>query len=104
MTQIENMTTVQILDNRYHFRCESNQEEAVFQAALLLDAKMREIRELNSNLSMERIAVMAALNVCHDFLRYQAHCENSKQALKQDIQSIIEKIANELVCVEDSQY
>ena len=96
MTQSDNEAAIQILDKMYRFRCHSEEEESLHQAAIMLDGKMREIRDTHKIAGTERIAVMAALNLCHEFLLFRTESDNALQNYKNKIHEIIEKISEEL--------
>lgn len=52
--------------------CPDDQREALSQAAMHLDKKMREIQKSGKVIGMEKCAIMAALNITHELLSYQA--------------------------------
>jgi len=60
---------VHILGRDYKVACKEH-ERADLQAAVeFLDGRMREIREASKTSGVDRIAVMAALNIANDLLR-----------------------------------
>ena len=59
---------VSILGRAYRVACEDNEREALMQAVAYLDAKMGEIKKAAKVSGVERIAVMAALNIAHELL------------------------------------
>jgi cell division protein ZapA len=61
--------TVSILDRDYAVACAPEEREALIQAAAYLDGKMREIRAGSKLVGLERIAVMAALNIAAESLQ-----------------------------------
>ncbi|MTI13306.1 cell division protein ZapA [Sansalvadorimonas verongulae] len=61
-------TTVSILDKDYRITCPQEEEASLLESARLLDTKMREIRGTGKVIGVERIAVMAALNIAHEML------------------------------------
>jgi cell division protein ZapA len=67
----EHMVTldVSLLGRDYKVACKAGEEAALMDAVAFLDARMREIRDSSRTSSPERIAVMAALNLAHDFQR-----------------------------------
>ncbi|MFN3713737.1 MAG: cell division protein ZapA [Alcanivoracaceae bacterium] len=67
---------VHLLDKEFRVACPPQEKENLIRAARFLDDKMREIRASNV-LGLERIAVMAALNLAHELL--QASGELSRQ-------------------------
>ena|SRR5687767_15968293 len=60
--------TVNILDRDYQIACKNEEKEPLLAAAKYLDQKMREIRDRGNVIGIDRIAVMAALNIAHEFL------------------------------------
>jgi cell division protein ZapA len=63
---------VALLGRDYKIACKEGEEAELKDAVAFLDRRMREIREGSKTGSIERIAVMAALNLAHDFQRGRA--------------------------------
>ena len=61
--------TVKILDKDYQVACPEDQEAELTVSARYLDKQMRSIRDSGKVIGLERIAVMAALNISHELLR-----------------------------------
>jgi cell division protein ZapA len=64
-----NTMTVKILDKDYQVTCPEEQEAELLVSAKYLDKQMRGIRETGKVVGLERIAVMAALNISHELLQ-----------------------------------
>jgi cell division protein ZapA len=60
---------VTILGRDYKVACRQGEGGALLEAVAMLDARMREIRETGRIGGVERIAVMAALNIANELLR-----------------------------------
>jgi cell division protein ZapA len=60
---------VSILGRDYKVACKADEEPALRDAVAFLEGRMREIRENSKTSSVERVAVMAALNLAHDYQR-----------------------------------
>jgi len=74
------MVTVRILDREYQVVCSPDERKGLMEAALYLDAQMREVRESGKLSSVEKIAVMCALNLSDELLKLrQAQAERSEQ-------------------------
>src|SRR5690606_4732632 len=59
--------TVRILDKEYQVACQPDEKAALLTAAHDLDQRMRQVRNAGGNaLGLDRIAVMVALNLCHE--------------------------------------
>jgi cell division protein ZapA len=63
---------VTILGREYKVACKESERSELMQAVALLDKRMREIRDTGKVAAVDRIAVMAALNLAHDLLRARA--------------------------------
>ena len=59
---------VTILDREFRIACQKEERAELLEAVAFLDKKMCEIRDLGKIVTMERIAVMAALNIAHELL------------------------------------
>ncbi|WP_188152293.1 cell division protein ZapA [Teredinibacter waterburyi] len=57
---------INILEKDYQIACPPNERDALHRAAEELDERMRVIRSSGNVIGMERIAVMAALNLCYE--------------------------------------
>jgi cell division protein ZapA len=69
------IVTVTILDKDYQVTCPVEQEAELVVSASYLDKQMRSIRETGKVIGLERIAVMAALNISHELLQASDHSE-----------------------------
>jgi cell division protein ZapA len=64
---MSNTLEVKLLGKEYRVACEPGEREALLAAVAFLDGKLKEIGEKTRG-SGERLAVMAALNLAHEFL------------------------------------
>lgn len=64
---------VKILDKDYQVACPREERAALQESAELLDERMRAIKRSSSVIGLERIAVMAALNLSHELLQARQH-------------------------------
>ena len=72
--------TVKILDKDYQVACPEEQESELVVSAKYLDKQMRSIRETGKVIGLERIAVMAALNISYELLQASEHGHSEAQA------------------------
>jgi cell division protein ZapA len=63
-----NTLDVTILDREFRVACPSEERAELLDAVAYLDKNMREIRDAGKINSIERIAIMAALNIAHELL------------------------------------
>jgi cell division protein ZapA len=59
---------VRILDRELRIACPEEERGELLDAVAYLDKRMREIRDAGKIASVERIALMAALNITHELL------------------------------------
>ncbi|HWQ38981.1 MAG TPA: cell division protein ZapA [Burkholderiales bacterium] len=59
---------VTILGRQFRVSCTEEEKKDLLKAVAYLDQKMREIRDSGKVIGMERIAIMAALNIAHELL------------------------------------
>ncbi len=59
---------VSILGRTYKIACKEGERDALLEAVAYLDGKMGEIKSAGKVSGADRIAVMAALNIAHEFL------------------------------------
>ena len=82
MTDVETVK-VSILDKEYLVNCPADARASLEQSARHLDHKMREIRSTGKVIGLERIAVMAALNITHESLEREKTQGVSQDQLQQ---------------------
>lgn len=63
-----NTLDVTILDREFRVACPDEERAELLDAVAYLDKNMREIRDAGKITSIERIAIMAALNIAHELL------------------------------------
>ncbi|TWI06175.1 cell division protein ZapA [Luteimonas cucumeris] len=66
MSSSSEPVNVRLLDREYTIGVEPDERDSLLAAAKLLDGKMREIRGNNRMAAVDRIAVLAALNLAHE--------------------------------------
>ncbi|MCW8886576.1 MAG: cell division protein ZapA [Motiliproteus sp.] len=69
----DNTVSIRVLDKEFLINCPEEAQGELLSSAKLLDQRMREIKGGGRVFGLERIAVMAALNLSHDLI--QAHRE-----------------------------
>ena len=59
---------VSIMGREFRIACEPDEQKSLLEAVDYLNRKMLEIKEQGKIAGLERIAIMAALNISHEFL------------------------------------
>ncbi|MGI9274421.1 MAG: cell division protein ZapA [Endozoicomonas sp.] len=93
-------TTVNILDKEYRVSCPREEEQALQEAAHYLNEQMREIRSAGKVIGVERIAVMAALNICYELLQSRHKSEDMSSNAQEHIQQMLGKLDQALMAIE----
>ena len=61
---------IKLLGREYRVGCKPEEKEGLLAAVTFLDGKMRDLAD-KTNSAGERLAVMTALNIAHEFLQFQ---------------------------------
>ena len=90
MTQQLAQVSVRILDKEYQVACPPEERTDLLDSAEILNSKMREIRDTGRVVGLDRIAVMAALNMANDLI----HARARDVALEGDISDRLKSISD----------
>ena len=88
--------TIRILEKDYHVACPADEKAALLASAELLNVKMREIRDSGKVVGLDRVAVMAALNLANELLRTQGQDEELKSIVGLRIRAMREHLDSAL--------
>lgn len=83
--------TLRLLDRELKVACPPEQQQELLESARQLDARMREIRDVGKVVGVEKIALMAALNLAHELLQVQQSGQGAGD-FSQRLQRMQEKI------------
>ena len=61
--------SVRLLDREYQVACPVDERSELLDSAEYLDGKMREIRDTGKVVGLDRIAVIAALNIANELIK-----------------------------------
>jgi cell division protein ZapA len=81
MSEMYAHVSVKILEKEYQISCLASERNALLDSAEALNRKMREIRDGGKVVGLDRIAVMAALNMAHDLIQ----AETKDQAIENSL-------------------
>ena len=84
--------SVNILGKEYQVSCPDDEVDALTSAARFLDDQMNEIRSSGKVVGLDRIAVMAALNITHELLNGKSSRAATDDAVNDRISSLAEKV------------
>lgn len=92
---------VTILDKEYQVNCAPDEVNALKQSASYLDEKMREIKSSSNIFGLDRIAVMAALNIANDYLNETRRAETVVNNQTEELRSLSGKLDQALSRLKD---
>ena len=92
MSQSSEPVSVTILEKQYQFACEPEQRNDLVEAARQLDETMTAIKDSGRLMSLERIALQAALNFSAEVVRMQ----RNEHYREEKIDSKIRMLADQL--------
>ena len=96
MTDPYAQVSVRILDKEYQVACAPSERTDLLDSAEILNAKMLEIRDSGRVVGLDRIAVMAALNMANDLLHAKARDDLLDGDLSGRLKIISERVENVL--------
>jgi len=84
--------TIRILEKEYNVACPAEEKPSLLASAELLNHKMREIRDSGKVVGLDRVAVMAALNLANELLKAQGQDEELKNIVGLRIRAMREHL------------
>ncbi len=88
MSKAKNVA-VKLLEKEYVIACPEEAEAELQQAAAHLNSKLMEIKSSGKIIGVERIAIMAALNISHEYIAFR---QQQPENLSDNIKSLSDKI------------
>lgn len=87
-----NTVTVRILDREYLVACPPGEQEALHSAARLLDSRLRELRQHSRSATLERLAIMVALNLAHEQQQHKSRAEAVTGGVGQELSRLVQRL------------
>ncbi len=88
--------SIRILEKEYHVSCPPEERAALLESAEFLNRKMREIRDSGKVVGLDRIAVMAALNIANDLLLARGRDEGLEKDVAGRLRTMCERAESAL--------
>ena len=89
--------SVRILEKEYHVTCPIEERTALLDSAEYLNRKMKEIRDSGKVVGLDRIAVMAALNIVNDLLQSKGRDTGVEIDIAARLKTLRERVESALV-------
>ena len=96
MSQSPEPVSVVILDKKYQFACDPDQRSDLVEAARHLDETMSEIKDHGRLMSLERIALQAALNFSAELLKLRRNEDHRREHFDNRIRNLADQIDDAL--------
>ncbi len=87
--------TVRILDREYQVACPQDEKETLLDSARDLNERMKTIRETGKVVGVDRIAVMAALNLSRELIEHREQ-ERGRDEAERRLRAINRKLESAL--------
>jgi cell division protein ZapA len=84
--------SVSILDREFLVACSDEERAGLIAAAAYLDGKMREVKNAARGAGLDRIAVLAALNITHELIHARAQGSTHADSVAQHVQALKHKL------------
>lgn len=88
--------SVKILDKEYEVACKAEERSALLDSAELLNSKMLEIRSSGKVTGVDRIAIMAALNMANELLQSRQQDDVLEGDVAMRLQAMRERVESAL--------
>ena len=92
MSEDRDVVTVRILDKDYTISCLPEERDSLVAAARELNERMQEMRDGSKVLGIERMAVMAALNVIHEREQLASSQHSAFDSARKAVDMLVNKL------------
>tara|TARA_B100000902_G_scaffold363049_1_gene381872 strand:- start:477 stop:791 length:315 start_codon:yes stop_codon:yes gene_type:complete len=92
---------VTILGRQFSVACNEKEKDELLRTVKFVDTRMQGIRDNGKVIGVERIAIMAALNIAHELLTTKLEGDLDIGALKGRIMSVTEDIERSLTAQDE---
>ena len=97
-------TRVIIYDKEYLVACPEDEQAMLLDSADYLNGKMREMQRNGKVIGMERIIVMAALNIAHELLQQRAGGNDFDQSIGNRLHILQDKIDSTMSKIQQVEF
>ncbi len=92
-----------ILDKDYVIACPEEERDTLMASAQFLSEKVQEVRDGGKVVSTERIVVISALNIVHEYLQYKREKEAETVNVSAEVSRLEDKIGLALLEAEQQE-
>ena len=84
--------TIRILEKEYQVSCPADEKANLLASVELLNRKMREIRDSGKVIGLDRIAIMAALNLANELLKRSGYDRQLNDVIVPRVRAMSERL------------
>lgn len=99
MSEEQKPVTVNILEKEYTVACTDDERDSLYTSVEFLNEKMKEVRSNGKVVGSERIVVMSALNIVHEYLEYK----NGNHGVSGNVQDTLKRVQDKISDALDGQ-
>lgn len=92
----DHVISVAILNRTYKIKCTPDEEYQLRDSARYVDQQMRKVSQSGTIMNTDRVAVVTALNICHELLQLKQEQTKSTQLMNQQLQNLLKRLKNSL--------
>lgn len=92
MSAQDELVGVKIVDRTYHIKCSKEEAAQLQQAAQYLDEQMRQLRQSATAKTTEQVAIVAALNICHELMQFKSQNNAAVNGVNQQVKLLQQRI------------
>ena len=96
MNEMYAHVSIRILEKEYQVACLANEKAALMESAEMLNQKMREIRDSGKFGGLDRVAVMAALNMANELRQKTGEDKELKDIVGGRVKAMRERLDSAL--------
>lgn len=90
----ESVIAVKVLDRTYKIKCRPEQAQELQESARYLDEQMKKIMQSSNINSVDRVAIVAALNICHELMLMKKQKNDVIESMHKRIADLHQRIQN----------
>ena len=83
---------INVMGREFRVACPEDEQKGLLEAVDYLNRKMNEIRDAGKVIGLERIAIMAALNIAHELMQQKQRVDSDAGTLAQHLQTLRSKL------------
>src|SRR3989338_8604402 len=92
MSNTEQVLTITIMDRPYQIKCSKEEAHQLQESARYLNGEMKKICQVSQHNTIERLAIVAALNITHELMTFKNQKNAYIDVMHEQIKSLQHRI------------